>query len=411
MGGGSRVDIRSLLFLQPFAVFCAAVCLIGPGRLRLDRVRAPLLFLAALAIVIAVQLVPLPPSVWSSLPGHALYASALAREGIAPEWRPLTMTPDLTLASLVGLIVPAAVVTAYASVSEERARHALPVILGFIVLGVLLALLQLAGGEHSPFYTYEITNRGSPVGWLANRNHQAMLLTMAMPMLAIWAGQAPTAQGRRVRLGFAAVTAIVILVLIGITGSRAGLLLMPVGLFFGWLQLRADSAKLRKGREPVGPALRLILKVAPIVLGLAVIGAGLVLARTESFERLLSQDVAEDQRAQAFPIVARMTRDFFPVGSGFGSFDPLYRAYETPDALRTSYLNHAHDDLLELAMTGGLPALVLLAAFLVWYARCSWRIMTAPASATAGASFARLAVAMTLILLLAAWWTIPCERR
>jgi O-antigen ligase len=54
------------------------------------------------------------------------------------------------------------------------------------------------------------------------------------------------------------------------------------------------------------------------------------------------------------------------VGSGFGSFDPVFRVYEPDGLLSPNYLNHAHNDLLELAMVGGLPAMVLLVWFLVW---------------------------------------------
>lgn len=66
-----------------------------------------------------------------------------------------------------------------------------------------------------------------------------------------------------------------------------------------------------------------------------------------------------------------MLRDFMPIGSGFGSFDPVFRMYEPDELLHPGYFNHAHNDWLELALTGGLPALLLLAAFILW---AGWRL-------------------------------------
>ena len=71
-----------------------------------------------------------------------------------------------------------------------------------------------------------------------------------------------------------------------------------------------------------------------------------------------------------------MWRDFAWTGSGFGSFDPLFRMYEPDAMLKPTNFNHAHNDWLELALTGGVPALAVLTLFVGWasvqMARC-WR--------------------------------------
>ena len=62
-----------------------------------------------------------------------------------------------------------------------------------------------------------------------------------------------------------------------------------------------------------------------------------------------------------------MLAQYFPAGSGFGTFDPAFRINE-PDALLSSiYLNRAHNDLLEVILDGGLPGLLLLVAVLLWW--------------------------------------------
>lgn len=396
MGGSSRIDILSLIVLQPLAVACAAGFVLIPGFIDWERVRWPLLLLCALSLLMVAQLVPLPPQIWSALPGHADYARALAQEGIAIGWRPLSMTPDNTLAGLAGLVVPAAVLIGVAALPGERVRQILPVLIGFIVLGMLLALLQVTGGEGSPFFTYQITNRGSPVGLMANRNHQALLLSAALPMIALWAGQ--TARDpilQKVRYGVGVALVLLILPLIAATGSRAGLLLGLIGLSFAWFQVRGDLVAAGRANK-AGQWLARLLALIPVVLGLGTVAVVFLLSRSEAIERLLGSDIAQDMRAQAFPVVRQMTEDFFPTGAGFGTFDPTFRAYEPAAMLGTTYLNHAHNDLLETVFEGGIPALLLLLVSLGWLAAKGVTAVRAPIT-DRRTPFARLGLAMMLL--------------
>jgi O-antigen ligase len=87
-------------------------------------------------------------------------------------------------------------------------------------------------------------------------------------------------------------------------------------------------------------------------------------ARGVAFQRLVNLDASQDLRLKAFPTVVEIARDTFPWGSGMGSFDEVYRHYEPGQLLSPNYFNHAHNDWLEIVMTGGLPA-VLLAAMAI----------------------------------------------
>ena len=40
-----------------------------------------------------------------------------------------------------------------------------------------------------------------------------------------------------------------------------------------------------------------------------------------------------------------------------------------PATIERTYVNHAHNDYLELALEGGIPAIVLMLLFLAWWAR------------------------------------------
>ena len=157
-----------------------------------------------------------------------------------------------------------------------------------------------------------------------------------------------------------------------VIGSRAGVVLGVLGL--------AAAAVL--WRRPTGRE-RLRDKLA---LPMFAVGAGVVLlaavlmSRDEAVQRITGMDSDSEGRLEYLPTLLKMAGDFFPVGSGFGGFDPLYRVYEPHEYLSPSYLNHAHNELMELAIQGGLPGLVILAVFLVWLAGKGWTAFRGPAA-------------------------------
>ena len=70
-----------------------------------------------------------------------------------------------------------------------------------------------------------------------------------------------------------------------------------------------------------------------------------------------------EQPAQPLSDRCRRRRSFLPFGAGFGTFDPVYRRFEPDALLSTIYLNQAHNEPMQLAMEGGIPALALLLVF------------------------------------------------
>src|SRR5262249_15546254 len=60
-------------------------------------------------------------------------------------------------------------------------------------------------------------------------------------------------------------------------------------------------------------------------------------------------------------------RAYMPVGSGLGTFVPVYAMFEKPeDTIPDVFANHAHNDVLELWLNTGAVGLVLVSMFLVW---------------------------------------------
>ncbi|MGQ0559949.1 MAG: O-antigen ligase family protein, partial [Sphingosinicella sp.] len=76
---------------------------------------------------------------------------------------------------------------------------------------------------------------------------------------------------------------------------------------------------------------------------------------------------SQDSRFTAFKTTLRATGDFLPLGSGIATFPDIYRRYEDPQAIDRFYMNHAHSDYLELALETGVPGMILILLFLLWW--------------------------------------------
>jgi len=148
-----------------------------------------------------------------------------------------------------------------------------------------------------------------------------------------------------------------------------------------------------------------LMRASGGVLILALIAAVAIVAQTEAVHRLRAADFAADTRAAAFPSLIVSARAFFPLGAGFGSFSSVYPAFEPNALLSTIYLNEAHDEPVQLAIEGGLPALILLLVFILWWLRTAGVVALRGGGANQG--LARAAVAVTALLMLSSLVDYP----
>lgn len=65
---------------------------------------------------------------------------------------------------------------------------------------------------------------------------------------------------------------------------------------------------------------------------------------------------------------------FDPAGSGLGSYREVYRLFESPSEVNSTFVNHAHNDYLELAVELGLPGVLLMILFLAWWGATAWQV-------------------------------------
>lgn len=363
MGGSSRADVASLAILRPLAFLCLAVGFVLIPRGEWKKARVPAAFLILSIVWVTLELIPLPPGIWTALPGRELAVNSYKALGMEPGWAPFTLDPLKGWNAFFSLSVPFAVLALMLASSRKAASElVLQVILAFGLLNIIVSALQAVTGNPM-LYFYAQTSTGVPVGLFANRNHYGAFLACLIPLITTFYVQYLRNHkdaNRTLALAIVAASLVTVLVTVGLTGSRAGMILtviaIPMSLYL-YMQGRRRS-KATKGRN-VLPAL-IILTVLIAVLVVWVLGD-----RNVAVERLLGTDLGQEQRIRSLPTMLEMLKLYFPLGSGAGSFVVTFRAAEPSDILTNVYLNRAHNDWLELVLEHGLVGGLFLVATVV----------------------------------------------
>jgi len=389
--GGSSLAGEDQQALARLAAIAAILATFWPLEFDVLSPHKPLLvFIGGVFLLVLLQLIPLPPDLWASLPGRDTYA-AIARESGTTGSRPLSLTPDLTVNSLFALL-PATAATLSALYLNGRGRSRLFLALLLVACASAgLGLIQ-AGTGGSAFHLYRHSSDQAPTGLFANRNHQAVLLACALPLAGAIAG-IRIREGGDARKSIAVTLGIAMVLLLALvsTGSRMGVVLGGLATVAClWCYFTACPFRFRGGWT------------SPLVaggLGLALVGViGLAAQRSGALERLALTDTVTETRAAMLAPLFKTAKAFMPLGAGFGSFDSVYRRFEPDALLSTIYMNQAHNELLQLAIEGGVLALALLALFCWWWARTCVRILRQRASVRAR-TMGLAAISTTMILM------------
>ena len=338
------------------------------------------LALAALVVAIPLlQLVPLPFDVWSGLPGRQDYLVAAGLLDVRP-WQPATLTPEETWRSALALLPPLAIFMATLVVGPETRRGMVVIILSVALASALIGAVQLASGGARLLYPYDPTNLGSAVGLFSNRNHLATLLLVSLPLAGVLIGSTyrDVRADRRLQVALAVLFVLVALVAIAATRSRAGILLAGPALVAALVVAWRSSGR---GGQKGG------------LIGLALVGVVAIAAvATFSLSPILDRfdkDASAEARFQYWPTVVTTAEAFLPLGSGIGSFEPVFQSFEPPETLGEAIFNHAHNDYLEIWMEAGWLGAFGVALFVLWWGRQSlvaWQSAGAPGDLRAAAS-------------------------
>lgn len=406
LGGTSRPETGSLVVLRPAAVLVLAYGLATITGAQLRHYRFPLGCALALVALHLFHLTPLPSELWSSLPGRALIGEIDQQAGLGKLWRPLSVAPDWTWNSLWATMVPISVLVVGLQLDQRRRRGLVGLLLVLGAASALLALLQILGGSESGLYLYGPGN-GSADGLFANRNHQAVFLATIIPSLFVWAalpGERQGGSGRtqaRRRLLMAVIAAAFLVPLVLVTGSRAGLLICIVAAAATPFLRRPDALHAKAGAKAKWPYWGIVAGLGALVLITIALGRGLAV------DRLLGTEEATEGRVLMLPTVLETIKIYAPWGSGLGSFETVFQVHEPDRLLQPGLANRAHNDWLELAVTGGLPVLALLASGILAWLWKAWEVARPGASVDQDVALARLGLLILLLFALASLTDYP----
>lgn len=356
-GGASRADALGQVIVR-ISAWIAVILAVLLGKRSLHEARPLYWFLLMATLLPMLQLVPLPPSLWESLPGRMQLGEAVASD---QPWRPLSIVPGATWNALSSLVVPLAGMLLLTNLPLSERRWLPTILLGTILASAILGLLQFSGtGINNPLIN---DTPGQVSGSFANRNHFALFLAIGCVLVPIWVFQDGRRAGWRGPIGIGFLLLFVLIILA--TGSRAGMLVgslaVAIALVLAWRPLRRELQRFPRWVSP-------LLIVGILCFTAAFVAFSVLAGRAESINRAIMVETGADMRARGLPTLLDMIRTYFPAGTGFGSFDPVFRIHEPFELLKLTYFNHAHNDFLEIILDGGLIASAVLFAALAWWA-------------------------------------------
>ncbi len=392
-GGSSRADAAQGVVLRPAAALMLIPALYLMQMEAMRAARIPLLLLVAFAFWLLLQLIPLPASIWQSLPDRDLIAELDNAAGLGDVWRPISLVPTRGLNALASLIVPAAAIL-LAIALRMSARDIFIAIAALGAVDAVLGILQLVTGAKGPLYFYAVTNRGSAVGLFANANHSAVFSSVVMMVSARLFLNGQWCRELLWLRVYSALTFLLGLMAVIVSSSRAGIVTglaaLACSVVLVYMQTSTSSGRAKTGfgrsrqqakagKRQAKPKSLLAdprkLATMGFVLVLALVALFVLNGRAAGLEDALNRDAFDDLRWELAPILLQMAGVHWFVGTGFGSFDEVYHIYEPSELLFSRYVNQAHNDWLQLIIEGGIPAICIVAALLIWIAKSVLRLL------------------------------------
>jgi O-antigen ligase len=261
----------------------------------------------------------------------------------------LSLNPYATLGSFLALLPAAAVFLVVSRFNLQQQVRLVYIILVAAAGGAILGALQKASGGDGIWSVLSTPHAANGPGLFVNRNHQAAFLLLAMPLAAaasrVRASTHPGFPGWLIALGLLAVYAGGVVA----TTSRMGLALLPLAAFLSILILF--------------PFRLTVARFGLTVVAVVLIGFGMW--QTSGVRAVLRRPFENDIRFEYWSDAWIAAQRFWSSGSGFGTFQEVYAAFENLNIVVEAYPYNAHNDYLELAIEGGILAVSLVLVGLI----------------------------------------------
>lgn len=349
-----------------------------------------ILIAASLALPL-LQLVPLPESVWTSLPAGALVSGSLNLAGGSSGWMPVSVDPLRTLLAVTALVTPLAVLFGGWTLPRERLIDCGWAVVGLGLVTVLIGVVQLgATNDASTLYGSRAPGR-ILLGTFANRNSTGLFLTLALGLAALLPAPRPHPAIAAARLAVCTL----LLIAVALTQSRTALVLALLPVTLGIIKVLTEVLQKRRS---ISTGRAVMIGLASLAMVGAAAGAVVITSPGRVSATLERFEAKDDPRRFIWDDATYSAGRYWPVGAGMGTFDDIYQVDESLENLTKRRAGRAHNDYIELTIEAGAFGLALAAAWFVLIGWLSWRARLSSQrwTAWAGSTFL-LAIALQSI--------------
>jgi O-antigen ligase len=320
--------------------------------------RALCALLTVLITWFVVQLIPLPPELWTQMPGRTRIAEGMSLLDSNLDWHPIALEPERSLYSIFAFIPAFATLLLVLKANRDAIARCIITLAIFGWLSIFVGFIQISTNGETIFQLYTKGPMAYATGLFANSNHLSTFLCATAALLIFFNGlrQAIQRGGKSspITKTLSHFTISAFLFASAVGGSMAGAMLATVcGAYY--LVTLFERFATRKSF--------FLLLIA--LVGLVLV-AGLIATKfyASGLERL-AEATGADTRIYLWQTTWLAIRETFPLGIGLGNFRWYIPAFEDPDIVLSNYPNHAHNDWLEFVLEGGLISLAIIAS-LMW---------------------------------------------
>lgn len=352
-GDTNRVDLRRLV-LAGLSSMTIGIAVYHGALGRLRQLPWPLIAFIAVALLLPlIQIVPLSRGIVAGLPGRE---TALATHDLVggTAWWTISVTPMETATALVSLLAPLAMFLIALTLRKQDYFWLFVVVFAMAMVSVVVGLFQFSTGG-SLFNFFSSSHRQFLIGFFSNRNHQGLFLALCAALAIGW--MLTLVRNRKNAYFLAILTGFFILVVSVATNSRTGMAMCAASVV---VALALFLRKADIGRT-------LIASIAGIAVAAVTLGIFLSSSRVADVSVKRFGDLPADGRFKIWESSADLINVYFPFGSGLGTFVDIFNSHEALTDLAPSYVNHAHNEYIELLIELGAAAPIVLALFLLWY--------------------------------------------
>jgi O-antigen ligase len=334
IGGGTASGLYTDTLIEIAAIVSAAAVFSQTSGQRIPRSASWLLFFAV--ALLGFQIVPLPAALFSGLRPEVLLGDPWLVGEIRSRF--VSVGVGRTIECLLYLVAVAAFFMSVMRLRREQIYGLLPFFFMGVICNGLAGAIQYSLSDNvaiKGLLPFTIN-----AGLFANRNHFSALLFVSIPF-AVYYGLF------RGHLLSGSLGLVALLLLLLAAGSRAGVL---IGLAITAMSIVFLSARSRMSG----------LGILAIFVGLSVYTIGVW---TKIDVKVVDPAFG---RAEFARTTIEGIKENWVVGVGFGNFQKAYQIYEKKEMIFSEYVNHAHNDYLEIAFEGGALAVALMAFYLIF---------------------------------------------